>query len=216
MSQNTINIKIALLGDCGVGKSSIAMRYTSNEFESNYESTGGASYSNKIITRHNETIQLDIWDTAGQERYRALGRNFYKDAFIVLLIFDITRKETFTSLKETGYEELKKNGEKNPLIAIVGNKSDQYESENTVNEEEARKFAESINGIFKLVSAKTGQGIDDLFNECVDKYYELKYPEKVKNIVQRRNSKKLVNQNHNNEDKRDENNEKVVRKKKCC
>ena len=166
-SNITQNIKIALIGDSGVGKSSIALRYTMNEFNDNYNSTGGASYSTKIIQYGNDTIQLDIWDTAGQEKFRSLGRQFYKDAFIVILVYDITNKQTFINLSKIWYPELKNSGESNPVIGVAGNKSDQYESEETVNEEEARKYSESINGVFELVSAKTGNNIDNIFERSV-------------------------------------------------
>ena len=164
--QKMQNIKIALIGDCGVGKTSISVRYTRNEFKNEYVSTSGASYSIKKVEKFGETLQLDIWDTAGQERYRSLGRNFYKDAFIVILVYDITRQETFENLKSVWYKELEENGEEKPILAIVGNKSDQYELENTINEDEdeARTYTDKIGGIFKLVSAKNGSGIDDLFN----------------------------------------------------
>ena len=166
-TNNTRNIKIALIGDSGVGKSSIALRYTSNEFVVNYLSTNGAAYSTKIIEKYGETLQLDIWDTAGQERYRSLGKNFYKDAFIVILVYDITKPQTFVNLKEIWYDELEKNGEEKPILGIAGNKNDQYENDNIVNEEEARNFANSVNGIFQLVSAKTGDNIENFFNMLI-------------------------------------------------
>ena len=216
MTKNIRNIKIALIGDSGVGKSSIALRFTNNEFDSSYISTGGAAYSNKIIKKFGETLQLDIWDTAGQERYRSLGKSFYKDAFIVLLVYDITRQESFDNLKNIWYVELERNGEEKPIIAIVGNKIDQYEKENTVNEEEAKKYAGSVNAIFKVVSAKNGDNINDLFNRCLDAYYNLNYPDKVKNIIERRASQRLIP--HNNNDVKNNNNKdsNKVKKKKCC
>ena len=216
MTKNIRNIKIALIGDSGVGKSSIALRFTNNEFDSSYISTGGAAYSNKIIKKFGETLQLDIWDTAGQERYRSLGKSFYKDAFIVLLVYDITRQESFDNLKNIWYVELERNGEEKPIIAIVGNKIDQYEKENTVDEEEAKKYAGSVNAIFKVVSAKNGDNINDLFNSCLDAYYNLNYPDKVKNIIERRASQRLIP--HNNNDGKNNNNKdsNKVKKKKCC
>ena len=216
MTKNIRNIKIALIGDSGVGKSSIALRFTNNEFDGSYISTGGAAYSNKIIKKFGETLQLDIWDTAGQERYRSLGKSFYKDAFIVLLVYDITRQESFDNLKNIWYVELERNGEEKPIIAIVGNKIDQYEKENTVNEEEAKKYAGSVNAIFKVVSAKNGDNINDLFNSCLDAYYNLNYPDKVKNIIERRASQRLIP--HNNNDGKNNNNKdsNKVKKKKCC
>ena len=216
MTTNNIkNIKIALIGDSGVGKSSIALRYTSNEFDQNYLSTDGASYSTKIITKYGQTLQLDIWDTAGQERYRSLGKNFYKDAYIVILVYDITKQETFDNLKEIWYDELKKNGEENPILGIAGNKNDQYENDNIVNEEEARNFANSVNGIFQLVSAKTGDNIENFFNLLINEYFKLNYPEKVQNIIDRRNSYQITKKKFNDTDK-NENETNKVKKSKCC
>ena len=83
------NIKIVLIGDCAVGKTSIVARYTTNTFDENYMSTV-ASYSCKIMEKDGKKYQLDIWDTAGQEKFRAIGKNFYKDAYIVFLVYDIT------------------------------------------------------------------------------------------------------------------------------
>ena len=195
-SSNIKNIKIVLIGDCGVGKSSISLRYTSNEFDNNYISTGGAAYSTKLIQKYGDNLQLDIWDTAGQERYRSLGRTFYKDAFIVILVYDITREETFNNLKNIWMEELNKNGEEKPILAVVGNKIDQYEEEATVNEEDARKFAESNNAVFQQVSAKTGSNIEILFNLLIDEYYKNNFPDKIREERERRKSKKIVAGNH--------------------
>ena len=209
--QKMQNIKIALIGDCGVGKTSISVRYTRNEFKNEYVSTSGGSYSIKKVEKFGETLQLDIWDTAGQERYRSLGRNFYKDAFIVILVYDITRQETFENLKSVWYKELEENGEEKPILAIVGNKSDQYELDNTVNEDEARTYTDKIGGIFKLVSAKNGSGIDDLFNQLLEAYFEKNFPEKVIKNLQRRKSSKLK---RNDDDSNYSGTEQ--QKKKCC
>ena len=209
--QKMQNIKIALIGDCGVGKTSISVRYTRNEFKNEYVSTSGASYSIKKVEKFGETLQLDIWDTAGQERYRSLGRNFYKDAFIVILVYDITRQETFENLKSVWYKELEENGEEKPVLAIVGNKRDQYELDNTVNEDEARTYTDKIGGIFKLVSAKNGSGIDDLFNQLLEAYFEKNFPEKVIKNLQRRKSSKLK---RNDDDSNYSGTEQ--QKKKCC
>ena len=208
---NIKNIKIALIGDCGVGKTSISLRYTSNEFEENYISTGGAAYSTKLLQKFGDNLQLDIWDTAGQERYRSIGRNFYKDAFIVILVYDITREETFKNLKDIWIQELEKDGEDKPILSIVGNKIDLYESEKTVNEEEARKYAQSIKAIFQQVSAKTGANIENLFNLLIDTYYKENFPEKIQNIMQRRRSRKLSVENNKDEHKTDK-----KKKRKFC
>ena len=87
----------------------------------------------QIVQKYGDTYQLDIWDTASQERFRSLGKNFYKDAYIVLLVYDITRLESFENLKNIWYKELNENVEQNPIIAVVGNKSDLYEEDEIVN-----------------------------------------------------------------------------------
>ena len=87
----------------------------------------------QIVLKYGDTYQLDIWDTTGQERFRSLGKNFYKDAYIVLLVYDITRLESFENLKNIWYKELNENVEQNPIIAVVGNKSDLYEEDEIVN-----------------------------------------------------------------------------------
>ena len=215
-TNNTRNIKIALIGDSGVGKSSIALRYTSNQFDVNYLSTNGAAYSTKIIEKYGETLQLDIWDTAGQERYRSLGKNFYKDAFIVILVYDITKPQTFVNLKEIWYDELEKNGEEKPILGIAGNKNDQYENDNIVNEEEARNFANSVNGIFQLVSAKTGDNIENFFNMLINEYFKLNYPEKIQKKIDRRNSYQISYKKNKNNNNNNINGSNQVKKSKCC
>ena len=190
-------IKVALLGDSGVGKSSIVLRYTSNEFNDNYLTTNVAAYTCKIIEKYEEKYQLDIWDTAGQEKFRAIGKNFYKDAYIVFLVYDITLVKSFEDLKEIWYNELMNNGEKDPIIVIVGNKSDLYDEDEAVNEDDARKYAKEINALFHLVSAKNGLGIEKLFNDTLEFYLKNNYPEKIKKINQERTSVKLDKKEHN-------------------
>ena len=108
-----INIKIALIGDAGVGKTSIAMRYANNEFKDDYASTGGAAYSTKTIQTETQTIHLDIWDTAGQEKFRSLAKVFYKNAAICVLVYEITRRASFEELQKFWIEEIKANASKN-------------------------------------------------------------------------------------------------------
>jgi len=200
--ENENNIKITLLGDSGVGKSCIAIRYTTENFEDNYVSTNGAAYSNKEVEKFGVTYHLDIWDTAGQERFRSLGKNFYKDAYIVFLVYDISVPKSFENLKKIWYKELKENGEVNPIIFIVGNKCDLYEEEDTVKEEDARGYAKSIDAPFRLVSAKNGLGINNLFNDALDAYIK-----KIKNNkLEKKLSVKLDKKNYkdNNDEVRGE------------
>ena len=113
-------------------------------------------------------------------------------------------------MKNIWIEELNKNGEEKPILAIVGNKNDQYEEEATVNEEEARKYAESINAVFLQVSAKTGSNIEVLFNLLIGEYYKNNFPDKIREEMERRKSKKMVAGNH-----KDEKNDKKKKRKFC-
>ena len=169
MDKDGIQIKVTLIGESSVGKTSIINRYTRDAFTQELESTLGANYSQKKIERHGKKIRLDLWDTAGQEKYRAIGRHFYKDSYIVCLVYDITNKEYFERIKTVWYPELKEHGEKTKILALVGNKIDKYLDEQ-VNEDDVKKYAEEINAINKRTSAMEGTNIEDLFNSLVDKY----------------------------------------------
>ena len=114
-------------------------------------------------------IRLDLWDTAGQEKYRAIGRHFYKESYIVCLVYDITSKSSFENIKKIWYPELKEYGEKLKILALVGNKIDKY-LEEEVKEDEAQKFADEIKAIYKRTSAMEGTNIEELFNILADKY----------------------------------------------
>ena len=156
------SVKITLLGNSGVGKTCIILRFTNNEYNENSISTKGANYMPKTIKVQDKTLNLDIWDTAGQEQYRSLGKHFYKDSYIVILVYDITNKDSFEDLKNVWYNDLEKYGEKYSVLAVVGNKIDRFDAEDTVPEDEARKFAEEKNAVFMLVSAKNGDNINNL------------------------------------------------------
>ena len=169
MDPDEIGIKVTLIGESSVGKTSIINRYTKNAFTQEMESTLGANYSQKKITLHKKKIRMDLWDTAGQEKYRAIGRHFYKESYIVCLVYDITNRDSFEKLKSVWFPELKEYGEKLKILALVGNKLDKYLDED-VNDEEAKKFAEEINAFFTKTSAMEGTNIEDLFNTLAEKY----------------------------------------------
>ena len=171
-------IKIVLVGNSGVGKTCISQRYMNDSFTQQEGSTVGASYFQKILDIDGKTVRLDIWDTAGQEKYRAMGKMFYKEAYIVLFIYDITDESSFLDLKNVWYNELNKAWEKHSVLAVVGNKSDLFLKE-AVKEDEARKWANEIGAIFGLVSAKTGDCINLLFESVVRKYFSPDYVAKI-------------------------------------
>ena len=175
-------IKITLLGNPGVGKTCIISKYVDDTFSENNDSTIGANYSEKIINKNGKDIQLDIWDTAGQEKFHSLGKHFYKDSYIVIMVYDITNQESLDSLKEIWYPNLRKYGEKYTVLAVVGNKCDLYESETIADEEQAKAFAKEINATFMLTSAKTGAGIEKLFDTLTDIYLSPEFSEKAREM----------------------------------
>jgi small GTP-binding protein len=204
MRNNSLTCKVALVGSAGVGKTCIIERFTKDKYDEESESTLTSSYSEKKVNfkDYNKTISFDIWDTAGQEEYRALAKNFYKNASIGILVYDITRKITFEDIKTFWSKELKENGEENMVLAVVGNKSDLVAQEE-IKEEEAKEYAESINALFILTSCKESIGIDDLFYRCGVQYLANKDMIKVKP------KDNFVLNNNNNDDRKKE-------KKKCC
>ena len=104
MNKNVI--KVALIGNTGVGKTCIIQRFIDNSFSENPISTISANSIEKEIIREKEKYILNIWDTAGQEKYQSLGKHFYKDAYIILLIYDITNQKSLDSLKKSWYPDV--------------------------------------------------------------------------------------------------------------
>ena len=112
----TKTCKVVLLGESGVGKTCIIARFINNTFEDNIMSTTGASYAGKTMSFDEfpgKNIKFEIWDTAGQEKYRALTKIFYKDAGVAILVYDITRKESFEEIQKYWYNQIKEFAPKN-------------------------------------------------------------------------------------------------------
>ena len=160
--------KVVLVGETGVGKTNLITRYIYNTFDQNQVSTVSATYAKKTIKRNdgNEII-LQIWDTAGQESYRGLTQLFYRNAAGIIIVYDITRKNTFEEIKNYWLKQVKENASKEAKIVIVGNKNDLF-TKGEVDEEECRAFAEKIGAMFQLTSALNSNGVDKLFEDLAD------------------------------------------------
>ena len=184
MAEEPRVIKITLIGDPGVGKMSIISRYIDDVFEEKNASTIGANYSEKIINKNDKEYELNIWDTSGQEKFHALGKHFYKEAYIICLVYDITSQQSLEILKSFWYPDVLKYGEKYTILAVVGNKSHLYEGDNLADENFAKNFAKEIGATFILTSAKTGEGIEKLFDTLINRFlspeFQLKYKEMMK------------------------------------
>ena len=116
MSENAaLQCKIVLIGESGVGKTSIISRYMTDTFSATLGSTPGANFTTKTVflKNENQSIKFEIWDTAGQEKFRSLAKVFYKNAAICILVYEITRRASFDELKKFWIEEIRSNASKN-------------------------------------------------------------------------------------------------------
>ena len=166
-SSSLDNYKIVLLGDINVGKTSILSRFRYGSFEPEYMPTLGIDFFSKNLFLEDKTIRLILWDTAGQERFRSLIPSYLKNANCIIIVFDITNKDSFNSLNKW-LSDAKNNASEDTIFVICGNKIDLKEKR-SVSENEINEYINKNELIYKECSAKNGQGIKDLFN-TVAKY----------------------------------------------
>ena len=167
-------IKICLLGDVSVGKTSIASRFCKNSFNENYINTiGGAYQQQNIVLNNGAKIKLHIWDTSGQDRFRSMTNLYYRDVQLTILTYDITNDQSLESLKYWLKELNDKVETDNMVLCLAGNKNDVDASERKVPTSKGKAFAEEHNMIFYETSAKTGSGVKELFQAIATKEYEL-------------------------------------------
>ena len=164
------SFKVVLVGESGVGKTSMITQFIDQIFQEDQQSTTGGTFSTKdVICEGSKILRFEIWDTAGQEKYRSLTTMFYKDANAAVMVYDVTRAESFEELKNYWAKQIKENSPENIILVIAANKSDLIEQEQ-VDEGEARNFAKELNAIFISTSAKSSEGINSLFEEIAKKY----------------------------------------------
>lgn len=164
MNNNITSLKLVLLGEAAVGKSSIVLRFVSNDFSENKEPTIGAAFLTQRVTINEHTVKFEIWDTAGQERFASLAPMYYRNAQAALVVYDVTKPQSFIKARHW-VKELQEQASKDIIIALVGNKIDVLENgtERSVSREEAEKLAEEENLLFFETSAKSGENITDVF-----------------------------------------------------
>jgi Ras-related protein Rab-11A len=138
--------KIVLIGDSGVGKSNLLSRYIKNEFTVNTRTTVGVEFGAKKFDIEDSKVKAQIWDTAGQERYKSITSCYYKGAKGGIIVYDITRKETFENV-DKWLQEFKKNADTDACFILIGNKCDLVE-ERVITTEEALSKAESYSNFF--------------------------------------------------------------------
>ena len=200
-------LKILLLGDSGVGKTSIFHRYLKKKFEENLTATIGADIITKEITYKNEPYKIHIFDTAGQERFRSITTSYFHMSDYYFVVFDLTNKNSLDSIPHW-LKQLKKEKE-NPKYIILGNKDDI--KKNQIPNEEINKTLENLGTVkinkdnFLKVSAKSGKNIEEAFNYMID--------------IFNNNNVNTINENEedNTTAKLDKKNlQKTNKKMKCC
>ena len=201
------SFKVVLVGESGVGKTSIISQFIDQTFQEDQQSTTGGAFSTKsVVCDGGKILKFEIWDTAGQERYRSLTTMFYKDANAAVMVYDVTRKESFEELKNYWAGQIKESSPENIILVIAANKSDLIEYE-TVDEGEARNFAKEISAIFISTSAKNSEGINNLFEEIAKKYtgssnITIKEEEGDEQVEEQKNTVKIENTGNNKQPKK--------------
>lgn len=181
MSASTqTSVKLVLLGEAAVGKSSLVLRFVSNDFQENKEPTIGAAFLTQRCTIGDRTIKFEIWDTAGQERFANLAHLYYRNAQAALVVYDVTKPASFIKARHW-MKELKEQSTKNIVVALIGNKYDlildeetgeEIEDSRKVSIEEGKTLAEDEGAVFFETSAKTAYNVNEVFMYIAEKILE--------------------------------------------
>ena len=153
--------KMIFVGDQGTGKTCILNRFATNQFDEQYQTTIGLDFQSKNVSIHDQDVRLLLYDTAGQEKFRSLIPMYTRDANIILLVYDISNRDSFTNLTHW-LKDLTNVNMEEVILCIVANKIDLVDKR-VVTNEEGQKFADEHDFIFQEISAKTGDGFSDLF-----------------------------------------------------
>mmetsp|Transcript_29097 Transcript_29097/g.53040 ORF Transcript_29097/g.53040 Transcript_29097/m.53040 type:complete len:205 (+) Transcript_29097:53-667(+) len=159
--------KLLIIGDSGVGKSSILLRFAEDEFNEKQASTIGVDFKTKLMQVRGKKLKLALWDTAGQERFRTLTSSYYRGAQGIILVYDCCQRATFDHVKFWQDEVRKYSTNQDAILMLVANKIDLPSAE--VTREEGEEFAFANSMMFIETSAKTRQGIKQAFEEIVFK-----------------------------------------------
>ncbi len=187
--------KLLLIGDSGVGKSCILLRFTEDSYSEAFISTIGVDFKIKTIELEGKIIKLQIWDTAGQERFRTITSSYYRGAHGIIIVFDITDLESFENIKQW-LIEINKYAFNNVCKILVGNKSDLDYRRMVYS---GKEYAESLNIPYIETSAKNSDNIDKLFyniSKQIKSYMKQRNVINIKDHVILKNSSKKINHVH--------------------
>ena len=194
MEKNDDGIKVILLGETSVGKTSLIKVSIDKHFKSLEEVTLSFNYSVKKFNYNGKEYIFNLWDTIGQEKYRSLTKMFVNNSKIIILVYDITVQKSFKQLEYWYNQVTSLVNEEDYILAVVGNKKDLYKNEK-VTEEEGKAFAKEKNAKFKLTSAKDDplsfvSFLEELFKEFIDKDNEKSDKSKGKKLKKEKNKNK--------------------------
>ena len=169
-NHSPLNIKIIIVGDAGVGKTSLLHWFIFNKFQKNIKQTINVEYSSKIIRVGNFDLRLQLWDTAGQEIFKAVTKIYYRKALGVLVVFDLTDVKSFESVKNW-IKEATQSADSNCAFCVIGNKSD-LKSQRKVTAEKATSFCRYSDAAYFECSALTGENVAESFSFLAEKIVE--------------------------------------------
>jgi small GTP-binding protein len=164
-----MEVKVCIIGDTDVGKTSLSTRYCHGEFPNNSTPTIGASFLQRRVMVDNAEISLQIWDTAGQERFRSMAPMYYRGAKAAICVFDVTNEESFTRVS-TWLRDLRAHADPNVVICLAGNKCDKNPGFDLA---QCEAMTKSIGGTFYRTSALTGEGVQEIFDTLARRVAEV-------------------------------------------
>ena len=182
-------IKVTIIGSQGVGKTCITKNYVEGVFTEYNISTSGVDYYKKELIMNNKKVILNIWDTAGQEKFYSMAQYFYRNSFIIIIVYDVTNIKSFEDIKKHWMKDIMEKGEKYKIIALVGNKIDLYDVEGVeeIDGNIVKEFIDKISSnnnknckfISERVSAKKNINIKLLFEKLLKEYFDKEFNQKV-------------------------------------
>merc|ERR1712087_570555 len=181
MTTTPLTVKLVLLGDSRVGKSSVVIRFVKNEFDQYKFPTIGATFLTQSVSVGNYLVKFEIWDTAGQEKYRSLAPLYYRGASAALVVYDITNRESFENARKW-IEEVQTQEGSHVVIGLAANKVD-LAANRKVSTDEGADFAKNKNFIFFETSAKNSTNIKEIFRAIAEEVPKRQKPSKSKNII---------------------------------